>query len=390
MHTTMGSKVPSRRRLASSLAAATLIAGGLGVALVGDVPPAHAARVNATCANTTADAGAIQGAINSSQAGDEVVIKGPCLINATIKLLDDRTYRGDSRGGAVLTQANGANLPARLASDSWVDNVTWVSSNVRIEKLTLDGNRAANTGTVPLMLRTWNSRVYDVEIRNAPSDGIRVSSLSSNGTHLTGSTMVNSVVSDVFIENSGGAGFRVLDPDNQVTDWMLQRSWISTSGTSAVDLDNSAGWVVSDLHLYGVRRHAIDAKRCFATGIQNNYIEDFGLEGASGTTYFGIRCTVQGDVTNTILGNRVHQFAALPAAGNFVYLGVDGVNYGTGQVAVTGNAILGTGTGAGREIGLSYQKGNGPALRVTSTGNLVDKVGTTRSVGTGVTVTAGL
>jgi len=357
------------------------------VLTLGQAPSAQAARVNATCTNASTDTSTIQSAINSSRAGDEIVIKGPCLLTGTVKLLDDRTYRGDSRGGTILKQANGANLPALLASASWVDNSSFVSSSIRVERLTLDGNKANNTGTVPLMLRTWNSRVYDIEVRNAPSDGIRATSLSANGTHLT-NTMVNTVISDAFVTDSGGTGFRVVDPDNQVTDWVLERTWIASSGASAVDLDNAAGWQLRNLHLYGVRQQAINARRCFGTGITDNYIEDFGGQGTSGTTYFGIRCTVQGDVTSTITGNKIHQFNNLPATGSFIYLGLDGVNYSTGYVTVVGNALNGKGTT--RETGLSYQKVNGTGLNVASTGNLVANVGTPRAIGAGVIVTAGL
>ncbi|UWZ49888.1 right-handed parallel beta-helix repeat-containing protein [Dactylosporangium matsuzakiense] len=308
------------------------------------------------------------------------------MISSTIRLLDDRTYRGHSRGGTVLKQAAGANLDAMLATQSWVDNVTYTSTNIRIEQLTLDGNRSANTGTVPLVLRTWNSRVYDVEIREAPGDGIRVTSLSRNGTHLSG-TQVNSIIADVFVHDNGGHGIHVVDPDNTTTDWILERAWIAGSDGSGVDLDNAAGWQIRDLHIYGADQHAINARRCFNTGIHDNYIEDFGSQGTSGTTYFGIRCTVQGDVGSTISGNKINQMFTLPAAGSFVSIGLDGVNYGTGRVTVTGNTVIGKNTT--RETGLSYAKGGGTALVVVSTGNLVDRVGTARASGTGVTVTAG-
>ena len=373
--------------LRSLAAGAALLALTTAAVLAGDIPAAHAARVNATCANTTADAATIQTAINSSAVGDEVVVKGPCLLNATVKLLDDRTYRGDG-SGTLIKQANGANLAAMLASDTWVDNQTWVSSNVRVERLTLDGNRANNTGTTPLVLRTWDSRVYDVRVYNAPGDGIRLTTLSASGVHLT-NTAVNSIISDVQIDNVGGAGIRGVDPDNYLTDWVLERSWISNTGGSAVDLDNSAGWQIRDLHIYNVAKHAISAQRCYNTGIHDNYIEDFGAQGTSGTTYFGIRCTVQDRAPSTIAGNKINQLATFPAAGAFVSIGLDGVNgAGNGYVSVTGNAIIGT--GSSRETGLSYAKGTGTSLTVASTGNLVTGVATTRSVGTGVTVTAGL
>ncbi|MFD0887222.1 hypothetical protein ACFQ08_21990, partial [Streptosporangium algeriense] len=373
-----------------------------------------AARVDAACGGNADDARVIQAAIDSSAEGDEIVFKGPCLINATITLRDRRTYRGDSKAGALIKQADGANLPAMLASETWVDDKPYSSDTVRIERLTLDGNRDNNTGTVGLMLRSWNSRIYDVDIFGTPSDGIRLSNPSKNGTLLQ-NTMVNSVISDIYIEGSGGAGIKVVDPGNSITDWTLQRSWIAFSGTSAIESDNAAGWVMSELHLYGVPKHAIDAHRCFGTSIQNNYIEDFGGEGAADQTYFGIRCDLQGEAGSTITGNRIHNFApppsekagvrrsrqlgaaplerhrslttALPASSKYVYLALDGVNYGTGHASVTGNTVLGRGTK--REIGLLYSKADGDSMSISSTGNLVDNVGTPRATGRGVKITKG-
>jgi len=384
--------VPTHLSVAARRAAvlAALVAVLLVVAFTvfGRVPVAHASRVDATCANTTSDAAAIQAAINASAPGDAIVIKGPCLLSATITLLNNRTYRGDSRTGTVLKQANGANLAAMLASDSWVNNATYVSTGEQVQDLTLDGSRANNTAaTVPLLLRAWNSRVYNVEVENAPGDAIQITSLSQNGTHLASTNhAVNNVFSDLFIHASTGAGFRIVDPDNNVTDGVLERSWIANSGTSAVDSDNTAGWQLRDLHIYGVPVTAIDARRCFATGIDDNYIEDYGQQGTAGTTYYGIHCTVQGNVGNVIAGNTVSQFHGVPAAGSFVAIGLSG-NYGAGAISVTDNAIRGSGDA--RETGLAYSKGSAASMSVTSTGNEVDNVGTVRTVGSSVTVTAG-
>ncbi|WP_248964578.1 right-handed parallel beta-helix repeat-containing protein [Sphaerisporangium perillae] len=399
------------RPVAGALALA-LAATGIAVAL--PLLPASATRVDATCANTADDAKTMQAAIDSSKDGDEVVFKGPCLINATITLLDRRTYRGDAKAGTVIKQADGANLPAMLASESWVTDAEYSSDTVRIERLTLDGNRDNNTGTVGLMLRSWNARVYDVDIYGAPSDGIRISNPSKNGTLLR-NTMVNSVISDVDIEGAGGSGLKVVDPGNSVTDWTFQRSWIGFSGASAIESDNAAGWTFSDLHLYGTPKHAIDAHRCFGTSIQNNYIEDFGGEGAANQTYYGVRCDLQGEANTTISNNRIHRFlpppdvlagygkarklgmappvrartltGALPPHTDFVYLALDEVNYGTGHASVTGNTILGQGTR--RETGMLFEKGQGDGMSIASTGNLVDNVGNPRVTGSGVRLTRG-
>ncbi|WP_433511746.1 hypothetical protein ACQP2T_49485 [Nonomuraea sp. CA-143628] len=380
---------PRPRQTAGAIAL-TLAASGSAV-VIQPLAPAVAARVNATCVNTAADARTIQAAIDASKEGDEVVLKGPCLINRTITLRGRRTYRGDAKAGTVIKQADGANLPAMLASESWVTDQAYSSDPVRIERLTLDGNRDHNTGTVGLMLRSWDSRIYDVDILGTPSDGIRVSNPSKNGTKLR-NTMVNSVISDVYIERAGGSGLKVVDPGNAVTDWTFQRSWIGFSGESGVEAENSAGWTFSDLHLYATPKNAIDAHRCFGTSIRDNYIEDFGTKAAARQTYYGVRCDLQGEAATTISNNRIHKFGNMAQSrtaqqdARFVFLALDDVNYGRGHAAVTGNTILGHGTR--QETGLLFRRGRG-ALSVASTGNLVDNVGVPRSIGPGVRLTSG-
>lgn len=383
---------PCSRQTAGAIAL-TLAASGSAVVIQPLAPaPAIAARVNATCANTATDARSIQAAIDASKEGDEVVFKGPCLINRTITLRGRRTYRGDAKAGTVIKQADGANLPAMLASESWVTDQAYSSDPVRIERLTLDGNRDHNTGTVGLMLRSWDSRIYDMDILGTPSDGIRVSNPSKNGTKLR-NTMVNSVISDVYIERAGGSGLKVVDPGNAVTDWTFQRSWIGFSGESGVEAENSAGWTFSDLHLYATPKHAIDAHRCFGTSIRDNYIEDFGTKATPKQTYYGIRCDLQGEAGTTISNNRIHKFGNMAQSrttrqdARFVFLALDDVNYGKGHAAVTGNTILGHGTR--QETGLLFRRGRGNALSIASTGNLVDNVGIPRSIGSGVRVTSG-
>jgi parallel beta-helix repeat protein len=65
-------------------------------------------------------------AIRNSQSGDVIRIHGACL--------------GDSRTGTVLRQADGANLPALVASGTWQSNATVAGTPVRIADMTLDGN----------------------------------------------------------------------------------------------------------------------------------------------------------------------------------------------------------------------------------------------------------
>ena len=349
-------------------------AGLAAFMVVGGAPhPANAAVLTATCTGKSADAATIQKAINASATGDEIVIDGPCLISKTIKLLGDRTYQGQNRTGTILQQASGVNLPAILASDSWVSNSPATGDPFVIRDLTIDGNKANNpTAGDALVIRSWHTTIEDIDVINSNGDGIKITNKSKNGTALT-NTQVNGTIRNVFVTGSGADGIRVEDTGNSVTDWNLLDSWIASSGGSGISMDNAAGWVVERDHLYGDGAAGISASRLFGSSISDNYIEDFATS--------GIIVTVQGDAASVINGNRIFQFSGTGTT----FLNVSQVNYGTGDLAVTGNVIRGGGTGTG----LSYQRGSNQ-LTITSTGNLVTGVTTPRNIGAGVTLTAGL
>jgi hypothetical protein len=338
--------------------------------------------------NTAADAGAINTAIAASPEGSEVVLRGTFLITETIRLLGHRSLRGESRTGTVLKQADGANLPALMASSVYLDNTSWTGTPVTVRSLTLDGNRRNNAGTPTdgLVLRAWLSAVEDVYTTNMGGDGLRLTSLSDNGTGLK-TSQVNGRISDCFIERSGRHGVHIEDPGNAVTDWILRDNWIASSGVDGIHMDNAAGWIVERNHIYGVAQHAIYANRLFATSICDNYLEGFGETEEKGT-WCGILARVQGGAASTIAHNRISNFGGEKQPDSeYRYLAVT-VNYGTGVVSVTGNAIRGGGTPRG--TGLHYATPEKAALVVASSGNVVVAVNTPRFVGARVTVDAGL
>jgi hypothetical protein len=366
--------MPQSPALLRRIALILIPAAGLAAftVLAGTPHPANAAVLTATCADNSTDATTLQNAINGSAAGDQIIIDGPCLISKTIKLLGDRTYQGQNRTGTVLQQASGANLPAILASDSWVSNSPTTGDPLVIRDLTIDGNKANNpTAGDALVIRSWHTTIEDIDVINSNGDGIKITNMSKNGTALT-NTQVNGTIRNVFVTGSGADGIRVQDTGNSVTDWNLLDSWIASSGGSGINMDNAAGWVVERDHLYGDGAAGISASRLFGTSISDNYIEDFATS--------GIIVTVQGDAASVISQNRIFQFSGTGTT----FLNVSQVNYGTGELTVTGNVIRGGGTGTG----LSYQRGSNQ-LTITSTGNLVTSVTTPRSVGAGVTLAAG-
>jgi hypothetical protein len=112
--------------------------------------------------------------------------------------------------------------------------------------------------------------IEDVEVSNAPEDGIRVTSVGSDNTTVITNSQVNSRLTNLFITDCNGDGIRVEDPHGSVTDSIIENSWIASSGQSAINMDDAAGWQVINNHLYGVQRHAVFANRCFGTTVADN------------------------------------------------------------------------------------------------------------------------
>lgn len=350
---------------------------------------ARGARIDVTCTGAPpSDTLRLLSAVNGSEPGDLIHIHGACVVSETVPLRGQRRYVGDSRVGTSITQADGRHLAALVASDSFLGNWSYTGAPIELAHLTLDGNRAHNNGTSTLVVRSWQAVLHDLHVVASPADGIRITNLAADNVTGLKSTQVNGRISNVFVERSGGAGIRVLDTENAVTDWNLLDSWVANSGTSAVLLDNAAGWQVRGVHTYGVQEHAIYANRCFATGLIGNYIEDFGRRGGEGRTWYGIACHAQSAAASTIATNRVHSFGADAAArSRFVFVGVSGVGGdGVGVVNVVGNVARESAGRAG-SVGLAYHVGSARnALEVGSSGNAVVGMRVRRLVGAGVSI----
>jgi hypothetical protein len=324
--------------------------------------------------NANVDSRLIAATLARSAEGDAIVFDGTCLVTETIPLLGNRSYTGRSRTGTVIQQADGANLPAIFASDSYLNNSPTTGLATALRTMTIKANSAANPDAGDaVVLRSWQTFVEDVQISDAARHAIRLTNLSANGTPLT-NTQVNGRVAENQINRSGGSGLFVEDTGNSVTDWQLEDNYIAGTGGDGITMDNAAGWMINGNHIYGVDGdHALYANRLYGSSISDNYIEDFGT--------VGVVARVQGGAASTITNNRIFQDAG--RGGTFLQvLG----NYGNAKAVITGNTIRGRGLG----IGLDYQRGSATSLEVTSTGNLVSEVEVDRQVGEGVIISDGV
>jgi hypothetical protein len=343
-------------------------------------PQAALASVHVSCHDRPTDSAVLQRAIDLSPVGAAIEFQGgTCLLTKGLTLLSNRTYTGESTTGTVLQQDGGASYV--LASTAYVGNATTSGEPLAIRDLTVACDGSGTTNGIVLM--NWQVDVENVNVSDCGGSGIVDTNTNSAGGAIT-NTSVNSRFENNFISGSGHYGFAVLDSGNSVTDGFLADNQIASSGMDAIYVQNAAGWDISGNHVYDDDGNGIWAHRLFATTIGSNLIEDFGVRRPSGTWY-GISGTVQDGPGSVITGNKIFNYQGERASGRYIYLGITGVNGGTGHLAVTGNVIMGV---QPSDIGLSFTAGPN-RLSVSVGGNEITGVGTPLSRAGQVALTGG-
>ena len=374
-----------RRRFGTAAAMAVVAVAAAAIAWA-VLPPRGTsatlpASVHVTCHDQATDAATLQHAIDTSPAGAAIEFQGgTCLLTRGLVLPGDRTYTGGSTAGTILRQDGAAGYV--LAARSYVTGSAATGDPLAIRDLTVACDGSGRTNGIIVL--NWHVDVEHVDVSGCGGSGIVDTNTGAGGLAIT-NTSVNSRFDDNFIAGSGQYGFEVIDTGNSVTDGYLDGNQIESSGLDAVHLGNAAGWYISGNHLYGVGQNAIVADRLYGTTISGNYIEDFG-DGQRSGTWYGIVGTAQDGPGSTILGNKIFNVRGETQGAHYVYLAITQANGGTGHIAVTGNVIMGRGTG---DVGMSFSGGSYRLVFATS-GNVITGVGTARVVGPGASAAASL
>lgn len=334
------------------------------------------------------DTTAIQTAIDNSSAGSVIFFPaGTYLISSMIRFrADGRAYVGGGQStgsAAVIKQKNSANITdadgisGLFVDNVWYNNGSFVDTPVRIENIKFDGNKANNLTSNAcgiVMLNFW-STVRDCYVINAPSHGIRLTDVTRNGGVISNSAAENRV-SNNRIENVGGSGISQTSQNGDANlDGFCEANLIVTVGSSGIDMDRAAGWLIRGNHIYGtIPLSGIKANNSFATTITNNYIEQFGDTNASGGFYNGINCTVLDGWGAKVTHNLV---SCLQAGASSTYQYVS-MSAGNGQTTATGvlsgNMMIPPASPLGSAIGIVLDTNGGGAILNVAVSDNVNRV----------------
>jgi hypothetical protein len=349
----------------------------------------------ATGDGTTDDTLAIQAAITASTQGSTTFFPpGTYIVSSTISLRKSRSYVGAHREMVTIRQANGANLDAVLASETWLSVSSTTSDNpIFISHLGINGNKANQTsgaGHGIALVSFWN-HLEHLEIVGTRGDGLYLSSDRRDGTEIS-NTAVETHISRIDVRSADGYGIRVHDPSagvQTVTDGWLIDCIVQNVGKDGIRIDSSAGWMVQGCHLYGLPNHGIHMGRADSTRVIGNYIENWGQSATPGiyaAIAFGDNAVSWiGSANPSAITSNSAYYSSGAAGGSTLY-GILAVvsTAATGQVSITGNALYSNGSFTG--IRLANQAVSSTLIAVIS-GNLVKNWATSVSESATGTIT---
>lgn len=335
----------------------------------------------------TDDTAAIQATIDSSVAGSRIYFPpGTYLVSAIISLKKSRFYFGADRELSVVKMANGTNLDAVMASETWLSTTSTAADNpIHLSQLGINGNKSNQTAGLGhgLALVTFWNHIEHLEIINTLGNGLHLSSARRDGTEISGSA-VECHVSHIAVRSPNGYGIRVHDPTPSVqtiTDGWLIDCIVQSAGADGIRVDCSAGWLIQGCHLYGLPQHGIHMGRADSTRVIGNYVESWGSSSTAGTygaIVLGDNATTWiGGPNPSIIADNTAYYASGAAAGTNIRGILISTSLATNShVVISGNAL----NSNGFYIGIKIQnQGVTSISTITTSSNLVSNWATSFS-----------
>lgn len=305
---------------------------------------------------TSADAAAVQAAINAAPSGARFLApQGVYTFNAIVSIPASSELHGAGKNptvGTVFKMANAANLDTVLCDAGWLSlsATPAATASTNYFDFCVDANRTnqssgAGHGVVGF---SQGSTFERLDARNTIGIGICPNSGTQAGFAMT--TSCNEIkIKWCTGFNCGEAFIRFKEfnavaklTDGFVTDCVYNGN---SNGDYGIRVDGAAGHIITNNHIYAVKKSSIAALRNFGVRISDNYVEGFGIHATPGT-YCGIDCELSGALDGamiSITGNQVIAPITNPATGTVLYgIAVQASSAVTEASAeITGNILRG-------------------------------------------------
>lgn len=251
----------------------------------------------AVCDGTTNDTTAVQAVIDGSSEGDVIYFPGWCAVDATIELLEKRTYQAANHLTAGLKAVSA--VASVAASERYLNGAaTGVDEGIVLQEFGIDGNSLATDGVI---LRAFKSRVIEPHAFNCLGVGVRFESKSITDTAAASTAVDNKVLGGLIHDCDIGVAN---DEANVVSDGFIKGTVIHTV-RRAVSLERSAGWSTEDVHAYNIEEDGLVYRNAFATSVSNCYVDNFGTSTENTDPVAGIFVQAQEGRPSHVTDNRV-------------------------------------------------------------------------------------
>lgn len=353
----------------------------------------------------TVETQAAQDAIDEAPDGSLIVFpQGTLVVDDWLIARPGKFYLGDGyalagySGGAVIKQADGANIgdglsvSGLLVSEAWATDATGCDTPIWISNIAFDGNADENpdSSASGLVLVNYWTRVDQVYSFNMPQHGIVLTDVTADGENVIENSSSEYRIEHLKVDNVAGSGFVQVSENNiSSQDGYLIHPLISNTGMAGISMARGSGWLIDRAHLYGIGTDGITLGACYGTEIRSHYIEDFGSAGETGGYYAGIRMTQLDGRGSRVIGGFIGSTEPVADA-TYHYLELQaGFEQTDARIQVSGTEITGVGTtGDGTQrIGLVVQHDEDGVLTVDASALRITNVATERYVASGDTLT---
>lgn len=347
------------------------------------------------------DTSVLQAVITGSSVGDRIMFRASTyLLTAPLVYLPGRAYAGEGHamagaaGGAVLKQANGANitnaasLSGLFVPSAWSTNAVTCDNPVLIENIAVDGNKANNSTSTACGIAVVNywSRVQDCYVSDTKKHGILLTDTTANGTNvITNSASENRVLRNKIVGCVGDGIHQVCANNISNQDGYCDDNLISDITGSGIYYERGSGWSYRRNHLYGIGVNGLDLSNCYATLLIGNEVEDFGTQATAAAYYAGYSVVQLSGRETVMFGNFAGCAEPSEGVGGYQYFSVaSGVSQTTAGIIAMGNVARGPASATTKGIGLVADNRSGGTLTVHLGGNAKTAMATQQYIAVGV------
>jgi hypothetical protein len=303
--------------------------------------------------------------------------KAGWVLNSQAILTGPYQGRPSQTAPAVVTAAAGSNLNAVISDTAFNGTGAATPTNmVQVTGVTVDGNSSGQTAGDGhgIALLTEYGTVKWCGTVSTYGSGIVLADTNTGGTTTTITQDENAVIECRVVQPGGSAGtvygIWVMGVSGKQTDGYMYDNIVNFNALSPasaipLEMDCMAGWRVFRNHMYDILGSGPVFKECNQAWIIDNYVDNFGANSASGTTYYGMQITPTPFGRTTVRGSRLFaEEGGGAGAGTYIHYNITSPAGDDNEIEFADNSVRQKSPGTGTSTAYAFSAGTGGTLWV--------------------------